>query len=114
MGGELARDTKSVKRTVVLHPIMDNYIRKTWASLIEHGFDATYSMALNCILLGAIMEAVGERGWSEGTGEAVWEFAHDQTTIDHLSLHRHLRRLGEMWGRIADAPGAAGAQQGAS
>jgi len=67
-GAKLAQDARPVKRTVVLHPIMDKYVRRTWASLIEHGFDATYSMALNCIVLGAIMEAIGERGWSEETG----------------------------------------------
>jgi len=109
----LTQEAKSVKRTVVLHPIMDNYVRKTWASLIEHGFDATYSMALNCIVLGAIMEAIGERGWSEETGKAVWGFAQDQTTIDHLSLHKHLRRLGEMWGRIAGDSEATRTEPGA-
>lgn len=30
------------KKTVILHPIMDDYIRKTWAMLIENDYDATY------------------------------------------------------------------------
>ena len=53
---------KMIKKTVVLHPIMDSYIRKKWAILIENGHGANYSTALDRMLLAAIMEVTKEGG----------------------------------------------------
>jgi len=50
-----------IKKTVVIHPLMDSYVRKTWAILIENGKDASYSTALNFMLLATIFEAKTQR-----------------------------------------------------
>jgi hypothetical protein len=84
-----------VKKTVAIHPIIDAYIRKTWALLIESGYDATYSTALNFMLLGAIFEALKEGGWSEETRGLVWSFMEDEETIKELNLEDHLANIGE-------------------
>ena len=85
--------SKVVKKTVAIHPIMDGYIRGTWSMLIDGGYDATYSSALNLMLLVAIMEAKDERGLTDKTKAAIWDFAHDQATIDQLNLQEHLSHL---------------------
>ncbi|GAH62823.1 unnamed protein product [marine sediment metagenome] len=88
----------TVKKTVVLHPIMDTYVRKTWAILIEDGHDATYSMALNFMLLATIMLAKNEEGLSEETQETLQGFLSDQQTINHLNSQEYLSRLRGIWG----------------
>ena len=82
-----------VKKTVAIHPMIDMHIRKVWSLLIEKGYDATYSTALNFMLLGAIFEAVKEDGWSEKTRELVWNFIEDQKTIDELNLEDQLLNI---------------------
>lgn len=84
-----------IKKTVVIHPIMDSYIRKTWAILIENGKDASYSTALNFMLLAAIFEATKPDGLSEKTRDLVWDFVEDQKTIDELNLQDTLTALEE-------------------
>jgi len=76
----------TIKKTVVIHPIMDSYIRKTWAILIESGKDASYSSALNFMLLATILEAQKPEGLSEEIRELIWNFVDDQKTIDELNL----------------------------
>ena len=88
----------SVKKTVVLHPMMDKYVRKTWAILIENDYDATYSMALNFMVLVAIQEGIKDGSLSDETRDVVWNFVHDQATIGHLNLQDHLSQLGDIWG----------------
>jgi len=75
-----------IKKTVAMHPIMDSYVRKTWALLIENGKDASYSSALNFILLATIFETQKPEGLSEKTRELLWNFIDDQKTIDELNL----------------------------
>jgi len=75
-----------IKKTVVIHPIMNSAIRKTWAILIENGKDASYSTALNFMLLATIFEAEKPEGLSEKTRELIWHFVDDQKTIDELNL----------------------------
>jgi len=89
---------KPIKKTVVLHPIMDEYIRKSWAILIENGYDATYSMTVNFMLLIAIHGAIEEGGLSARTHEIIWEYASDQTTINQLNLQDHIASLRDIWG----------------
>jgi len=84
-----------IKKTVVIHPIMDSYIRKTWATLIENGKDASYSLALNSILLATIFETQKPEGLSEKTRELLWSFIDDQKTIDELNLQDSLVTLEE-------------------
>ena len=78
---------KTIKKTVALHPLMDEYVRITWSIMIENNVpDASYSSALNFMLLGAIFEAQKKRGWTRDTLENVWDFAFDRETIEQLKL----------------------------
>jgi len=80
-----------IKKTVVIHPIMDSYIRKTWAIMIEKGRDASYSSALNLMLLIAIFEAM--RGIDENTRKLIWDFLEDKETINDLNREDFLDKL---------------------
>jgi hypothetical protein len=53
--------------------------------LVENGIDATYSSALNFMLLAAILEATS-KGISKKTKNLIWNFAHDEKTMDELNL----------------------------
>jgi len=83
-----------VKKTVAIHPIMNSYVRKTWALLIEKGHNATYSTALNFVLLAAIFE-VGERGLSENTTKRLNNFLEDASSINELNLEDYLMAIKE-------------------
>jgi len=48
----------TVKKTVSLHPKIDELIRKTWASLIRKGYNVNYSTTLQLIILSAVKLAV--------------------------------------------------------
>ena len=72
---------------------MDSYIRKTWSLLVEAGYDATYSSAVNMMLLMAIMETAEKDGLTEKTRKTIWDFAADQTTINTLNLQDHIAQL---------------------
>jgi len=85
----------TIKKTVVIHPIINSYIRKTWAILIENGKDASYSTALNLMLLATIFEAAKPKGLTEKTRELIWNFVDDQKTIDELNLKDLLITLEE-------------------
>jgi hypothetical protein len=84
-----------VRKTVAIHPVVDSYIRKTWSMLVEAGYDAAYSTALNFMLLGAIFEAVKEGGWSQKTRELVWSFLEDEKTISELNLEDQLAKIAD-------------------
>jgi hypothetical protein len=74
-----------VKKTVAIHPVIDKYIRMTWALLIEAGYDATYSTALNLMLLAAILE-ISRGGLSRETAEVLQSFLRDVKTVEELKL----------------------------
>ena len=78
--------------------MMDQYVRKTWAMLIEEGHDATYSMAVNFMILAAIQEGIKDGGFAEETRDVVWAFVDDQTTVGQLNLQDHLNKLRDIWG----------------
>ncbi len=84
---------KVIKKTVVIHPIMDSYIRKTWSLLVEAGYDATYSSAVNMMLLIAIMESNKNGGLTAETQKIMRGFAADQATINTLNLQDHIAHL---------------------
>lgn len=84
-----------IKKTVVIHPIMDSYIRKTWAILIENGKDASYSSALNYMLLATIFVVQQPEGLTDKTRELLWNFIDDQKTMDELNLQESLATLEE-------------------
>lgn len=89
-----------IKKTVAIHPLMDQYIRKTWALLVESGYDATYSTALNFMLLATIYEATQERGLSEKARDLIWKFVADQKTIDELNLQDHLVNISKHFSMV--------------
>ena len=66
--------------------------------MASEGYDASYSTALNFMLLAAVMEGAKEGGLSQEARDTVWAFADDQDTIDKLNLHDHVTRLRELWG----------------
>jgi len=71
-------------KAVVLHPIISDYIDHTQKVLQENGNDASYSVAVNAVLLMAIMESKRPGGLSKETREAVKDFVEDQSTIQEL------------------------------
>jgi len=75
-----------VKKTVAIHPVIDRYVRRVWALLVESGYNAKYSTAVNFILLGGILEALKDGGWSEETRKAVLSFIEDEEVLNRLNL----------------------------
>lgn len=93
--------SKVVKKTIAIHPIMDNYVRMTWSILINKGHDVTYSTALNVMLLMAIMEVAEKAPLSAKTNETISGFLDDQETITRINLEDHLASLNEYYRDIA-------------
>lgn len=77
-----------VKKTVAIHPIIDNLIRKAWARLIESGYNVTYSTVLNLLVLVAFSETL--RGWSEETQKLVSSFMKDEETLTTIDFEDHV------------------------
>lgn len=88
-----------VKKSVAIHPLIDRFIRKTWALTIDQGYDSSYSTAINFILLGGILEAVKKEGWSEETRNLVWSFLEDKKTVDEINLEEQLKNVFEYFAR---------------
>lgn len=83
-----------VKKTVAIEPIIDNYIRKMWATLIEGGYDASYSTALNYMLLEHVL-SVAEKGVSPETKKLLNSFLNDEGTIQDLNLEDYATKVDE-------------------
>ena len=88
-------EVRPIKKTVILDPRVEVYIRKTWAILIESGVceDPTYSSALNFMLVGLVLEAGKSDGLSAEARESMWDFAQDRKTIFRLADRERLDRL---------------------
>ena len=84
-----------IKKTVAIHPILDEKIRKLWAILIDNGWDATYSTALNWMILCQFLD-VSKRGISKETQETLRKFLEDEATIDELKSHDYEQQLREL------------------
>ena len=69
-----------VKKTVALHPIMDSYVRKLQAILVEKGYNATYSTALNYMLLYNVFD-VQHRKMHPKVVELLQSFLNDRKAI---------------------------------
>lgn len=85
-----------VKKTVAIHPIMDKYIRDTWAILIQAGYDASYSTALNYMLLGHI-RSVSEHGIEKDVAADLSSFLEDEETIEALDLEDYSTKADELF-----------------
>ena len=84
-----------VKKTVALHPIMDNYIRKMWATLIEDGYDASYSTAVNYMLLCQILTVV-EQGIPKKVRNDLNSFLDDEGSIQELNIEDFGAKVDEL------------------
>ena len=92
---------KTVKKTVVLWGSMDVFIRKTWATLIEQGYDATYSTAVNWMLLALVLETGRDgipRGLSSDTKQALKGLMDNPSSTAKLNLDDRLANIREFWG----------------
>lgn len=72
-----------VKKTVALHPIMDSYVRKLQAILVEKGYNATYSTALNYMVLYNVFD-VQHRKMNPKVVERLRSFLNDRKTIKQI------------------------------
>ena len=93
-----------IKRTVALHPLWDHYIRQTWALLIQRCYDATYSTALNYMLLTGFFLVVNQ-GIDENTNQMMASFLEDRKTLEKLNQEdlwiRYHEKIKEALGYIA-------------
>lgn len=86
-----------VKKTVAIHPIMDGYIRKLHAILVDKGWNATYSTALNYMVLYQVFDTIyGKkkreellRAFLEDT-RTVTEIVKEDTITEYLEQARKL------------------------
>ena len=85
-----------VKKTVALHPVMDRFVRKMWAILIENGYDASYSTALNYMLLEHI-RSVEEDGIAQKVNDDLGDFLADESTITDLNLEDYGNTLDDLF-----------------
>ncbi|WP_299290169.1 hypothetical protein [Nitrosopumilus sp.] len=81
-----------VKKTVAIHPIFDVYVRKTWSMLIDQGFDATYSTALNYMLLGQILSLI-EQPYSKKIHNDLQSFLSDSASVEELNIEDYAENL---------------------
>ena len=81
-----------IKKTVVLDDRIERFVRQTQAILVqaEPPVEASYSAAVNFMLLAAIQEASRPNGLSPDTREILWDFVYDAATIDELNLHERM------------------------
>lgn len=81
-----------VKKTVALHPVMDQFVRKLWAMLIENGYDASYSTALNYMLLEHV-RSVEEDGIAKKVNDDLGNFLADEDIISDLNLEDYANNM---------------------
>jgi hypothetical protein len=95
-----------IKKSVVLHPLIERFVRETQALLIraEPPVDATYSAALNFLLLSGIHEALKPGGLTQETRDTIWDFVRDRETIEELNLHDRLSAVQEAFARLEPPP----------
>mgnify|MGYP001562805702 FL=1 len=84
-----------VKKTIAINPILDDYVRKTWAILIEDGYDASYSTALNYMLLCQIM-TVAEKGIPKKVRDDLNSFLSYESSIDELNIEDYGQKTDDL------------------
>jgi len=93
-----------IKKTVALHPIMDNYVRTLQAILIQKGWNATYSTALNYMVLYNVMD-VSSRKMHPKVVKTLRDFLYDRRTIREIQsqdklteyLERSRKQMGQAY-----------------
>jgi len=74
-----------VRKTVALHPVWDQYVRITQALILkENGLDASYSLALNYMLLSQVFSVINQ-GIDEKTAKFMVLFLEDQTVVEDMN-----------------------------
>lgn len=87
-----------MEQTVVLHPAIDQYVRKAWAILIDRGYDTNYSTTLNLLSFTDALEGSKEGGLSEETIKALRDALGNQDVLHGADVARSLARLRAVWG----------------
>jgi len=80
-----------VKKTVAIHPVIDSFIRKVWATLIEHGYNATYSTSLNLLLLYAILKILNFK--DEDCVKILRGFINDENVLTEINLEDQMTNV---------------------
>jgi hypothetical protein len=88
-----------VKKSVAIHPIIDKGIRRVWSLLIDMGYDASYSTAINFILLGAFFEATKEEGFSNETLNHMQDFLKNKK-IDEINIADQLMNISQYFSQF--------------
>jgi predicted ABC-class ATPase len=70
-----------IKKTVALHPIMDGYVRKLHAILVDKGWNATYSTALNYMVLYQVFDTIYAK---KKRDELLRAFLQDTRTVHEI------------------------------
>jgi len=91
-----------VKKTVALHPIMDRYVRKLQAILVDNGYNASYSTALNYMVLYQVFDVAYGKN-PRKVRELLARFLNDPKTINKIVREDLLAEyLGEIRKRIGE------------
>ena len=85
-----------LKKTVAINQIIDPYVRKLWSILIQEGFDASYSTALNLMLLGHIIN-VSEKKLSGITKDELLSFLEDEKYSPNLQLDEYTSEVNDLF-----------------
>ena len=84
-----------IKKTVAINPMIDHFIRKMWSILIEAGYDASYSTALNYMLLEHI-RSVAVDGVNKDISKELSLFLNDEKTTEELDLKEYATKVDEL------------------
>jgi hypothetical protein len=95
-----------IKKSIVLHPAIERCVREAQAALIrsEPAVDASYSAAVNFLLLAAVLEVAKDGGFSPEVVEDLRGFLRDRKVLEELNLHDRLSLIREAFGRLEPHP----------
>ena len=72
-----------VKRSVVFHPIVYEYVQKLRSIAMEKGIDLSFSGSVNAMIVYQIISVI-ENSHKEGL-KALWDFIFDKKTIEEIN-----------------------------
>lgn len=85
-----------IKKTVAIRKELDKYIRITWSTLIENGYDATYSYALNFMLLEHTLAMAKPGVHNQKDNEILASFLRDEATIRSINIDDYGTRVDDL------------------
>jgi len=87
-----------VRKTIAVPDVLDHEIRKLWAILIEKGYDATYSTAINTLVVAGLIApqllSPGSKQWKHFF-DIINDFLSDVNTIEAINKEEARVRYGE-------------------